>query len=104
MSPDSLEATKQRRAWRFISALGCLLGATAILLAAVLAHNAEEAAKRGQKAICAIIVYSEDTLDQVKNAPPQRTSPGAVKRFRVLVHNMRATGVECPPNPHKEVF
>lgn len=108
MSPDSLEATRQRRAWRFISALGCLLGATGILLAAILSSNVrhytnkvDQQGHRGNLAICAIIDYGEATLKDIhKNPVPEdKRQRRAVSRFKNLVQDMKATGIECPPPP-----
>lgn len=94
--PDSLEATRTRRAWRFLAALGCLLGATGILVGALLFRGAQHNTNRGTQAICAIIEYGEDTLDSLPQNP--NANPDAIRRFRKLVRDMRDTGVKCPPH------
>jgi predicted naringenin-chalcone synthase len=91
--------TRGRRAWRGIAALGCLLGATGILLAAVLTNRVDANAQRGALAICAIIDYGNDTLGDIKTSRPPRTAAQkqATERFRKLVFKMRATRIKCPP-------
>jgi hypothetical protein len=99
---------RARKAWRIIAALGCIMGASGILAAAILSRNVQHntdqvdrSAQRGQQAICAIINYGEDTLAGIRENPrPQTTQQrDAVARFRRLVKNMRATGIDCPPPP-----
>lgn len=101
-------ANRSRKAWRFVAALGCILGATGILLAAVLSrgvqHNTDqvdESEARGRLAICAIINYGTETLTDIKEnpAPQTRAQKEAVSRFRELVQDMKATGIQCPPPP-----
>lgn len=90
-----------RRAWRFMAASGMVMGAIGLYLHAVGFNEREDTAYRGQRAICAIIIYSEETLRQT---PPEakEDNPQATIRFRTLIRDMRATGVQCPPDkPHE---
>jgi hypothetical protein len=78
--------------------LGCLLGATGILAAAILSQRVQANTDRGTLAICAIIDYAESTL---KNTPPEARAdnPQAFNRFDQLIKDMKATGIKCPPPP-----
>jgi hypothetical protein len=55
-------------------------------------------ATAGSKAICAIINWSEETLATSPNA---RNNDAATLRFKGLIRDMRATGVDCPPPPNR---
>lgn len=99
--PDSPQPTISRRFWRIGVGLACVLGATGILLAAVLSQGVQHNANRQGLAICSIIKYGEDTLADTARNPRPTTSQqrASIMRFRKLVQDMRATGIHCPPPP-----
>lgn len=102
--PDSPTPAGGRRFWRFGVALSCVLGATGILLAAVLSRRVQENSDKSRQAVCAIINYGEDTLMGVRENPRPQTQQQreATQRFKTLVRRMRATGIYCPPPPKKK--
>jgi hypothetical protein len=102
---------KARRAWRIIAALGCIMGASGILAAAVLSQNVQhntdqvdDSSQRGRLAICAIIEFGEETLASDDNFKqnPNAEQKDATLRFQRLVYKMKATGIECPPPSPKK--
>jgi hypothetical protein len=108
MSPDSAERTRQRRAWRVMSAFGCILGASAILLTAVKWTGTDARVSRqaetGQKAICAIIAYADQQATIIEKGAPAQDglparpgNPRAAKSLHDLANDMRSTGIRCPP-------
>lgn len=99
--PDSPTPSAARRAWRFLVMFACVLGASGILLAAILSARVQRNADRGELAVCAVLSYAEDTLAQT---PPEQKAqnPMGVARFEKLIADMRATKIHCPPKD-KEV-
>jgi hypothetical protein len=80
-----------------MAALGVLLGALSLLLHATAYQDRNAAAYRSERAICAVIDYAEETLEALPSNP--QASPEAIDRFKTLISDMRATGVDCPPAP-----
>ena len=80
-----------------MSALGVLLGAASLYLHAVGYVEREDTAYRSERAICAVIAYSEETLDDA-TSEQRRQNPEGTERFADLIRKMRATGVRCPPS------
>jgi hypothetical protein len=79
-----------------MAAAGCILGALSLAINGLGFRDHEAVAYRSQRAICAVISYSEDTLKQY---PPEARAdnPQAAMRFEKLIRDMKATGVQCPP-------
>jgi hypothetical protein len=80
---------------RYVAA-GLISGAIFVMVSIIQIGKTEDNANRGAKAICAIIIYGENTLAQ---SPTVNANSDAAKRFSKLVHDMRATGVQCTPPP-----
>jgi hypothetical protein len=108
MSPDSLKPSATRRAWRTLSALGCVLGAASILLTAVKWTDTDtrqdRQARIANRGICTIVAYAEDAssraLEAARHAPTagvRRRSLAAHDSLNQLASGMRRTGLPCPP-------
>lgn len=98
--PDSPEPSHARRAWRLMAALGCVLGATSILITAVKWTGTDNRQDRqqdiAQHAICSIVVYAEQQADALEG----RGAVEASHNLEDLATNMRRTGIHCPPRTH----
>jgi hypothetical protein len=93
--PDRVAGSNTRRAWRVMAAAGCLLGALSLTLHGLGFQERQETAYRSERAICAFIVWSEDSV--AESTPEQRAQdPDGTARFVLLIRRMRATGVKCP--------
>lgn len=99
MSPDRAAPTRQRKAWRFLSTLGCILGATSLLVTALkwtgTDQRQDHQALVSQQAICALVVYAEQQADALKYR-----NPPAAENLEKLAADMRGTGIHCPPRKH----
>lgn len=93
---DSPTQSGARKAWRFIAMLGCVLGGTGLLLNGLGFQDRNDTAFKSERAICALIKWSEETLDESPQVQSQQNPRGRV-RFERLIGEMRATGVACPP-------
>lgn len=113
MSPDSVTPSRQRRAWRTMACIGCLLGATSILLTAVKWNGTDtrqdRQARTAQQAICAIVSYAEIQADTIRRGipahdgqPARPGNPRAAAGLDKLALDMRRTGITCPPRRHKQ--
>lgn len=76
-------------------AMGMISGVIFVIIAYNQAEKISKNATAGNKAICAIIIWGEDT----KASSPSVQNPAAAERFKRLLKDMRATNVTCPP-PH----
>jgi hypothetical protein len=90
--PDSPLQSRQRTAWRVLAALGCILGATALVVSALLSNGIKKATKHQEKAVCAVVRYAEQQSDVLRVR-----SPDASRNLDKLVVRMRSTGIHCPP-------
>lgn len=108
MSPDSPVQSRSRRAWRAMSAFGCILGAASILLTAVKWTNTDDRQDRqtrvATQAICAVVAYAEDASDRSKAAAVRAPNPyvrdrslAASASLDQLAGSMRRTRIACPP-------
>ena len=107
MSPDSPKPSTTRRAWRAMSAFGCLLGAASILLTAVKwtgTDDRQDAQGRiAERAICSIVSYAEVQADTIRRGvpaddgePARSGNPRAAEGLDKLAGDMRETGIRCP--------
>lgn len=90
-----------------MSALGCILGATAILITALkwteVDARQDRQAAAAAHAICSIILYAENAVDRLdrsaRHAPTprlRRQNLQARDGLAKLSTGMRATGIRCP--------
>lgn len=91
-----------------MACLGCLLGASGILLTAVkwttTDTRVDAQSSNGQKAVCALVVYAETQAASIRSSPdleqlpPERRARSleAADGLDHLAADMRATGIRCP--------